>query len=200
MAKHELLNVEALYSGNGYVETATGVFEFRNPVFRVDDIWHALRQLCRFNGHTSKFYSVAQHSEHVARIMQYLGEGDPLEGLLHDGTEAYLSDVPAPFKQFFPDLQKYDKEMDRLLRLQYGLPEEKTEACKRADWLALFMEAALFMPSRGENYPDPHNLRAEALRLLYIGVQPISCRTLDQCLSRYDPQGRCRAAGAARRA
>ena len=68
------------------------------------DIAHALSNMCRFAGHVREFYSVAEHSVHVSqRAMTLWGprEGQDLAGLaglLHDGSEAYLVDVPRPMK------------------------------------------------------------------------------------------------------
>lgn len=64
------------------------------------DLAHALSLVCRFNGHCAHHYSVAQHSLLVAYIIEKVG-GTPeeqLAGLLHDGTEAYISDLTRPLK------------------------------------------------------------------------------------------------------
>lgn len=62
----------------------------------IEVIAHALSNLCRFNGHTRTFYSVAEHSCHVHDIL-------PTElklcGLMHDASEAYLCDLPRPIKR-----------------------------------------------------------------------------------------------------
>jgi len=64
-------------------------------------IAHALSNICRFTGHLSKFYSVAQHSVHVAeRVMELTN--DPhlgMRALLHDASEAYIADVSRPVKR-----------------------------------------------------------------------------------------------------
>lgn len=90
---------------NAYVMTYTG--KMFNPFYPdenlicVEDIAHALSMQCRYNGHINKFYSVAEHSIDVALLLRMLGLSPraQLLGLLHDASEAYLSDIPAPIKQ-----------------------------------------------------------------------------------------------------
>src|SRR3972149_10211945 len=62
----------------------------------VEDIAHALGNLCRFTGHTSRFYSVAEHSVHVS---DSASAPNKLWGLFHDASEAYLGDLARPTKQ-----------------------------------------------------------------------------------------------------
>jgi hypothetical protein len=64
-----------------------------------DEIAEALSKLCRFNGHTQTFYSVAEHSCRVADAMP---AGWRAYGLLHDAHEAYIGDWSTPLKQALP--------------------------------------------------------------------------------------------------
>lgn len=84
---------------NNWIMTHTGKkfrpFSPRIEDIDIEDIAHALSNLCRFNGHTSKFYSVAEHSILVSELCP---DELKLKGLLHDAAEAYLGDVPSPLK------------------------------------------------------------------------------------------------------
>jgi len=66
------------------------------------DLAVSLSHLCRFNGHIEPFYSVAQHSIAVARLVE-VRRGSPktvLQALFHDASEAYLcGDIPGPLKK-----------------------------------------------------------------------------------------------------
>ncbi len=62
---------------------------------RIADIAHSLSMQCRYGGHARHFYSVAEHSIYVSR---HVPEEHALVALMHDATEAYVSDVPRPLK------------------------------------------------------------------------------------------------------
>lgn len=70
----------------------------------IRDIAHALSLLCRANGHFPTFYSVAQHSLACCReaMERGLSKRIQLACLLHDASEAYLSDVTRPVKAVMP--------------------------------------------------------------------------------------------------
>lgn len=70
----------------------------------IRDIAHALSMLCRANGHFPAFHSVGQHCLECAREAQARGYSRrvQLACLLHDGSEAYLSDVTRPVKKAMP--------------------------------------------------------------------------------------------------
>lgn len=152
---------------DGWIETYTGLpFRMDAPVFRMEDIAHGLSMMCRYNGHTRHFYSVAEHSVIVSLLMQELDLGDPMEGLLHDATEAYMCDMPRPWKALLPDYVALEHKLETELRDNFHLPTAKTFGCKQADHLALFIESWFLMPGRGTEYGDPFNLRSRAMQLV----------------------------------
>lgn len=160
-----------------YIEVHSGGKFFPdNPEFDLKDICHALGNLCRFNGHTSKFYSVAEHSMLVGWLLEEWGQPHEvvLQGFLHDATEAYLSDVPAPFKQFLPDWKGLEDSMEKKLYAWFGLGE-KNPLVKKADWYALFIEANALMKGKGIGWYDPLEIRGDAITITppwSLGLEP----------------------------
>lgn len=71
-----------------------------DSVFELADVAHALALINRFNGHTKRPYSVAEHSLVVAELAAQAGEAVDVQFacLMHDAHEAYVGDVIAPVK------------------------------------------------------------------------------------------------------
>lgn len=116
---------------DGYFNTVSGMkISIKNPTvesIEIEDIAHALSNICRFGGHTPYFYSVAQHSLLVMRLAEYSNEPPEtqLAALMHDATEAYVSDMIKPIKEIvgqpYKEIEagfakvisyKYDVDMD----------------------------------------------------------------------------------------
>lgn len=103
-----------------WMQTYTGKrFDPLNPdpsLIDIQDIAHALSNICRFGGHSSRFYSVAEHSVLVGEALWNLHHDADLAlaGLLHDAAEAYLGDVPRPLK-YRPEFKFFREAEDKLL-------------------------------------------------------------------------------------
>jgi hypothetical protein len=111
-----------------------------NPAdIRIEDIAHALSNQCRFAGHSREFYSVAEHS---VRVSQHCRPEDALWGLLHDASETFLTDVPAPLKEL-PQFEAYraaERRLQRAISTRFGLAPEQPESVGDADRSILGVE------------------------------------------------------------
>lgn len=117
----------------------------------INDIVHSLSQQARFNGHSVKFYSIAQHSTLVSMMCS---QENALWGLLHDASEAYLSDIPSPIKKapeflFYREAEK--KLMDVICEI-YGLCKEEPEEVKIVDKKMLATEVRDLTMTEGRGW------------------------------------------------
>ena len=96
------------YSGHSF----DPLFPERDKI-DIRDIAHALSLLCRANGHFPTFYSIAQHSLHCLAEAVARGYSDRvcLACLLHDASEAYISDITRPVKQALGEYRGIEKKL-----------------------------------------------------------------------------------------
>jgi hypothetical protein len=144
----------------GWIQTFSGrrfyPLDARADEIEIGDVAHALSHLCRFAGHTRRFYSVGEHSVHVAEVLRQAGETatTQLWGLLHDAPEAYLVDLPRPIKHS-PGLEPYRAAEHRLalaVSERFGLSEYEPPAVKAADDALLVTERRDLMAPRSEGW------------------------------------------------
>lgn len=142
----------------------------------IRDIAHSLSMLCRANGHFKSFYSVGQHCINCANEAAARGYSKKVQlaCLLHDGSEAYLSDVTRPVKQEIPRYKEIEEPLQEAIWLKYlGSPltvEENRQVFQIDDdvlWheFVQLMEAALS--------PDEPKLASQPV-YEFMGFEP--CR------------------------
>ena len=105
--------------------------------FTLEDIFHALLNVPRFSGHTRRFYSVAMHSYNVAQLVP---DHLKFEAIMHDATEAYLMDMPTPYKALLPDYRAAEENLWLGIAAKFDLPEVLDPLVKQADRVALITE------------------------------------------------------------
>lgn len=96
----------------------------------IADIAHALSMLCRANGHFRSFYSVGMHCVNCAHeaIARGYSRRVQLASLLHDASEAYLSDVTRPVKEELPQYKKIEEPLQNIIWNKYlGSPLTQEE-------------------------------------------------------------------------
>lgn len=118
-------------------------FDFLAPEkhkYDIECIAYSLSNQCRYTGHSSSFYSVAEHSVLVSKLVT-----DPalrLTGLLHDAGEAFVGDVASPLKQLLPDFKRIEESVNAALAKFYKLPYPFPDEIHQADKAAYRTEAA----------------------------------------------------------
>lgn len=163
--------------GDHEIELSSGAYlDLTAPdpaVITLDVIAHALSNTCRYTGHVSRFYSVAEHACLVAAKLREDGEplGVQLAGLHHDDHEAFTPDVARPLKSLLqPAYGQIADRLDSAIWTALDLPDLGRSGhgqfawavVKAADNWALACEAYHLLPSRGcgwfcDGLYDPDN-------------------------------------------
>ena len=98
----------------------------------LEDIAQSLSLTCRFRGHCTEFYSVAQHCVEMTKrydlwkaTVPVYEWGDPIQfalGMLfHDAAEVYLCDLVTPVKACYEDFKSDEKAILLVVAEHFGL-------------------------------------------------------------------------------
>lgn len=119
-------------------------------------IAHSLANICRWTGHTNRFYSVAEHSMRVANLVP---ERYRLQALLHDAAEAYIGDVATPLGRLIgPEWQHIKLDHDRWIWNSFISKQHFMDwapEVKHADAVMLATEARDLMGGGWDGLVDP---------------------------------------------
>ena len=119
----------------------------------IEDIAHALSMMCRANGHLNSFYTIAQHSINCAVEAKARGLSEKVQKacLLHDASEAYLSDITRPVKKHlikYLEVEKYLQDMIYHKFLTSTLNEEELRHIEKIDHDMLVCEFDALMDKK----------------------------------------------------
>lgn len=83
----------------------------------IEDIARGLSRQARFGGHSNVMYTVAQHSIECSLLVSNKYK---IQALLHDASEAYIGDIPTPFKNHLPDYLNIEFNLMKVIGKKYG--------------------------------------------------------------------------------
>lgn len=145
----EGLNTETGVSG-GPMNTISGVLldpkHVKADDIRLYDIAHPLSFICRGVGQVKHFLSVGQHCINCAKEAEGRGYSDRviLACLLHDGAEAYVSDIIRPVKVLLENFDEIEDRFQEAIYEHFGLGDltvEERELVHLIDDAMLWNEA-----------------------------------------------------------
>lgn len=137
------------------MERENAILTFTNTFFyplapkeeevKIDDIAHALSQMCRANGHFKRFYSVAQHSLNCMREARARGLTPRIQFacLIHDASEAYISDITRPVKCYLEEYRRIEKHLQQVIFSAFhigDLSKTELESVEEIDNALLYYE------------------------------------------------------------
>lgn len=87
----------------------------------IEDIAHSLSLLCRANGHIDYFFSIAQHSINCANEAKARGYTARIQlaCLIHDASEAYISDITRPVKRYLTEYKGIEKRLQDVIYTRF---------------------------------------------------------------------------------
>lgn len=131
---------------NATISVRSGMsFDVLNPTadkILIEDIAHSLSMQCRFAGHTSEFFSVAQHSI-ICSLMA--PPGFELEALLHDASEAYLQDIARPVKRKLSNYASIENKVMYTIAVKFCFNWPLSKEVKKVDEESLRLEFDCFI-------------------------------------------------------
>lgn len=148
----------------------------------LEDIAHSLAKIQRFNGNLpiNVSYTVGEHSINLARHMYLIGgikhEFKARYALLHDATEAYMSDLLSPVKNAIPEYKELENEVQYEILKRFNIGDEDyfkyliTDCFYRvyqADKRMMMDEVETIMPDKYKLYQKETGLQKLGCHIMY---------------------------------
>lgn len=172
---------ETAESRRSWIPTFSGrAFDVVDPSSRdisIRDIAHSLSMQCRFGGHCQRYYSLAEHSLHLSRLVD---EKLALCALLHEASHAYVQDVIVPLRPLLGGYQELTRRISAMVAKRFRLPSVLPEAIRKADQRLLATEIEyLLLPTPKPWLPGVGPYSLEELGLQHtrqLGLLPREAR------------------------
>ena len=137
-----------------WVQTYTGkavhLLDPKPEEIDIVDIAHSLAHQFRYNGHTLKPITVA---EHCILVSHFVAPGNALWGLLHDAAEFAVGDLVGPLKRMLPEFSRIEAGVMRCICEKFGLfPQDEPAEVKNIDRRLLHNELADLMAAPPQNW------------------------------------------------
>lgn len=134
-----------------YISTCSGKqFRLQAPdssQIDIEDIARGLAYQCCYNGQTSHFYSLAQHSLLVANLVP---PQHRLAALLHEAAAAYFGDMTGALRQLLPEFSLIEKQTMAAVGEKFAVSGFDASAIKRAHLIAQATEQRDLRPDSVE--------------------------------------------------
>lgn len=156
-----------------YTYTASGLeFNTQTPNIKdinIKDIGISLGNLCRYGGHTFRFYSVAEHSCLLFDFAtKNFSKEIAVHALLHDTAEAYIGDIITPLKNkiFIKDIndklipiKDLEEQILKLIfkKLNFNYSSQIENIVKEIDLRIVLDESAQALNPKPTNWPIHKN-------------------------------------------
>ncbi len=132
-------------------------------------IAHSLSYLCRYNGHTSRFYTVLEHTYIMAEWVErqpWSTPRDILTALHHEDAESIIGDMARPIKVKDPVFKGLDDRLTEGMAMRFGFEYPFPTWLKDID-------ARILKDERGANMnPSTNEWGTDALEALEISFRP----------------------------
>jgi uncharacterized protein len=116
----------------------------------IKDISAGLSKICRFSGQITRFYSVAQHSVILSKIVP---ERLKKVALLHDASEAYLQDIIKPLKNLLGEsYTNLENKFEHAIFDRYGLDYDLLKEIKPYERFVYEQECKCFRQGNEEEW------------------------------------------------
>lgn len=116
-------------------------------MINIVDIAKGLGYKAHFGGQTPFYFSIADHSLLVVKLMMDAKEYDKemlMLGLLHDASEAYIGDMVKPLKVHLDDFVMYEDQLTEAICEKFKLDASLLPEIKAYDIIAQELEYETF--------------------------------------------------------